>query len=211
MKIFFAANVCLFFCEALLFEAVREKRSALPALIQPSNAPLHCPPSLPSVLIPILPSEAPAPKVSEKEADALLFRLIKEKEGFRSKPYFCPAGVKTIGYGFTAAKYVNRKSMTEAEASRILEKELIPAAKKTVSKLVKVPLSPLQKAALVSFVFNCGERNLSRLVNGENRLNSGNYERTASLLLLYTKANGKTLKGLVKRREMEAKMFLESV
>ena len=27
--------------------------------------------------------------------------IIKKFEGFRSKPYFCPAGVPTIGYGST--------------------------------------------------------------------------------------------------------------
>lgn len=200
---FFAINALFIGVEVFLLLAIRER----PA---PAVEPLPAAPA------PVIQTPPPAPAVPravpfQSDADALLVRLIKEKEGFHSRPYRCPAGVLTIGYGFTDAKYVRRGSMTEKEASRILEQEIIPAAKKIVRETVRVPLTPYQTAALASFVFNCGESNLRRLVNDKNRLNGGNYERTAALLMLYTKADGKTLRGLVERRKQEAKMFLGKI
>lgn len=196
--LFFIANIVFVGIEAFLLLSIRQQT-------KPQPLPLQTPPAA----VPALPSPAPAPV--EDNADALLVKLIKEKEGFRSRPYRCPAGVLTIGYGFTASKYVRRGKMTEKEASRILIQEIIPEAKQKVQSIVRVPLSSYQMAALTSFVFNCGESNLRRLVNGKNRLNSGNYKNTASALLLYVKANGKTLKGLVERRKMEQKIFLGKV
>jgi lysozyme len=176
--------------------------------------PVELPPQLPtvpsveeSIRHSVEEMEMTIPTITEEQAQEKILSFIKQKEGFSARPYRCPAGVKTIGYGFTQKKHVARGYMTEKQASQILIEEIIPAAKKIVHKIVKVPLTPYQEAALVSFVFNCGEANLARLVNGKNRLNSGNYESTASLLMLYTKASGKTLKGLIERRKQEASLF----
>ncbi len=200
---FFALNALFVGVEVFLLLAIREKNT-------PAVEPL---PAAPAPAIQALPPVPPVPPVPravpfQPDADALLVRLIKEREGFHARPYRCPAGVLTIGYGFTAAKYVGRGSMTEKEASRILQEEIIPAAKKIVRETVRVPLTPYQIAALSSFVFNCGESNLRRLVNGKNRLNAGDYQGTADALLLYVKADGKTLRGLVERRKKEQKIFL---
>jgi len=205
MKTFLILTNALFIgTEVFLLLAIHNKGESMNKL--PPQVPIHAPAPAPV-------REVPAPRAIpfQSDADTLLVRLIKEKEGFHPRPYRCPAGVLTIGYGFTAKKHLALGNMTEAQASRILETEIVPAAKKAVDKWVKVPLTPYQKAALASFVYNCGESNLARLVNGENRLNGGNYERTAALLMLYTKANGKTLKGLVERRKQEAKMFLGKI
>lgn len=196
---FFAINALFVGAEVFLLLAIREK----PA---PAFEPLPAAPA-PVIKAPAVPRAVPF----QADADALLVSLIKEREGFHPRPYRCPAGVLTIGYGFTDAKYVRRGSMTEKEASRILEQEIIPAAKKIVRETVRVPLTPYQMAALSSFVFNCGESNLRRLVNGKNRLNAGNYQGTAAALLLYVKADGKTLRGLVERRKKEQKIFLGEV
>jgi lysozyme len=204
MKTFLLLNALFVGAEVFLLLVLHDKRERLDKL--PPQAPMQAPAPAPV-------KEAPAPRAVpfQSDADALLVRLIKEKEGFHPRPYRCPAGVLTIGYGFTAEKYVRRGSMTEKEASRILEQEIIPAAKKIVRETVRVPLTPYQMAALSSFVFNCGESNLRRLVNGKNRLNAGNYQGTAAALLLYVKADGKTLRGLVERRKKEQKIFLGEV
>jgi GH24 family phage-related lysozyme (muramidase) len=57
--------------------------------------------------------------------------------------------------------------------------------------------------ALTSFAFNCGMTNLKKLVNGQDRLNDGNYESVERLLPMYRKAGGKVREGLVKRRSWE--------
>jgi lysozyme len=163
--------------------------------------------------------EEPAPVCEEPQpaellADAKLMakELIMKHEGFRSAVYRCPAGYRTIGYGFTDAKYLRLNRLTEAQAQHILEHEIIPETQKLLSKYVKVPLDPYQEAALISFTFNVGEEGLARIVSERrNRLNAGNYEVIPSVLKLYTKAKVKgkpvTLAGLVKRRNEEAKLF----
>jgi lysozyme len=199
MKLFFFMNLCFLALDAAVFFHCKK---------EPAPAPvIQFPPQMPPVIPQVDEVEEVAPIMTEEEADQKLVSFIKQKEGFHSRPYICPAGELTIGYGFTG-KLAKRKSMTEKEATRILVEEIIPAEKRKVESIVRVPLTPYQKAALVSFVYNCGEENLSRLVNGKNRLNGGNYERTAALLMLYTKADGKTLRGLVERRKQEAALFL---
>jgi lysozyme len=202
---FFVLNFCFLAADlAALF--IYENLKAQPVELPPQMPPQIMP--APSIQESIKEVEMVVSTITEEQAQEKILSFIKQKEGFSPRPYRCPAGVKTIGYGFTQKKHVARGYMTEKQATQILIKEIIPAAKKIVHKIVKVPLTPYQEAALVSFVFNCGEANLARLVNGKNRLNGGNYERTASLLMLYTKADGKTLRGLVERRKQEASLFL---
>jgi len=150
---------------------------------------------------------APQALPFQNDAQERLVNLIMSHEGFRSKVYYCPAGKKTIGYGFTGSKYISKKRMTEQEARNILINEIIPQTKAIVKKYVKVRLSPYQEAALISFCFNCGETNLKNLVCRKGRLNDGNFSVIPSVMQLYVKADGKTLKGLVKRRSQEAKLF----
>lgn len=130
---------------------------------------------------------------------------VKSFEGFREKPYKCPGGVRTIGYGFTG-NLAKVKSITKEEADMVLVKELHEYVLK-VQDNVTVPLTRNQLYALASFTYNCGEGNLRQLVNGKNRLNSGNYKSVERLLPKYRKGGGKVLKGLEKRREWEVKLW----
>jgi len=132
--------------------------------------------------------------------------LVKFYEGFYSKPYKCPAGFRTIGYGFTDKKFVNRSFISEKESSAILENKL-RKIETQVDAIVDVKLSPYQKSALISFTYNCGVDNLKKLVSGPDRLNAGNYSSVKKLLMQYTKGGGKTLKGLVIRRRSEVKLW----
>lgn len=129
---------------------------------------------------------------------------IKSFESFRAMPYRCPAGVLTVGYGHTGEHA--SLPMSKAQAERILAQELAKT-KTFVLKHVKVHLTEYQLAALVSFTHNTNERCLLSLINGSNRLNSGNYKSVVRLLPLYCKANGQTLRGLVKRRAWEARLW----
>jgi lysozyme len=129
---------------------------------------------------------------------------VKSFESYRSQPYRCPAGVLTVGYGHTG-KYANT-SMSLAKAESVLNQELTETKKIVLSK-VKVKLTEYQLAALVSFTHNTNESCLDTLINGKNRLNSGNYDSVPKLLPLYCKASGETLRGLVIRRNWEVKLW----
>jgi hypothetical protein len=76
---------------------------------------------------------------------------------------------------------------------------------KYVTDNVKLPLNENQFSALVSFCYNCGVGNLRTLVKNRNA------QQIADAMILYNKASGKVLAGLVRRREAERKLFLKAV
>ena len=131
---------------------------------------------------------------------------VKFFEGFKPKRYKCCAGVPTIGYGCTDKEIVSKGSLSKALATRLLLKEL-NKVRGMVRQAVTVDLTEHQLNALTSFTFNCGLTNLKTLINGEGRLNSGNYKSIAEFLPQYRLAAGKPRKGLEKRRAWELSLW----
>ena len=146
---------------------------------------------------------------------------IKQDEGVRSKPYQCPALLWTVGVGHvidpTHARVpmANRKELpippgwdrvlSAEEIDDILRKDLA-RFESGVLRLIKVPMTQGQFDALVSFSFNVGLGNLQNSTL-RMKLNRGDYEGAAEQFLVWTKAGGKVLKGLVIRRTHEKEMF----
>ncbi len=135
-----------------------------------------------------------------------LLNGVKFFEGYRANTYKCCAGVKTIGYGCTDKNIVALGAISEHKASNILQQK-INEVRDNVRQAVKVDLTEYQLNALTSFAFNCGMTNLKTLINGEDRLNSGNYDSIAEVMPQYNKAGGKTREGLVKRRSWELSLW----
>ena len=131
---------------------------------------------------------------------------IKFFEGYREAAYVCSGGVRTIGYGCTDKSVVSKGRICKNKAENILVNHL-EEVKKKVDKAVAVDLTDYQLNALTSFAFNCGMTNLKTLINGEDRLNSGNYESVSKILPMYRKAGGKIREGLVKRRSWELSLW----
>lgn len=131
--------------------------------------------------------------------------LIQKFEGFCSKAYRCPAGVLTIGYGHTRG--VKQGDVCSKEQALFFLREDLQDAASTVNRLVNVPLTQGQFDAICSFVFNLGARNFinSALLR---KLNNQDYKGAADELLRWTKAGGRELSGLVKRRKAERSLFL---
>jgi lysozyme len=147
--------------------------------------------------------------------------MIMHHEGVRSKPYQCPALLWTIGVGHvidpTHAKVpmADRKQLPiPAGWDRVLSNDEIMDILKAdlnrfeqgVLRLIKVPLTQGQFDALVSFSFNVG---LGNLQNSTLRMkvNRGDFEGASEQFLVWTKAGGKVLKGLVTRRTDEQALF----
>ena len=131
--------------------------------------------------------------------------LIKKFEGCELESYQDSVGVWTIGFGHT--KGVRQgQSITKDEALAMLDEELIEY-EEYVEKLVEVPLNQDQFDALVCWVYNLGPTNLatSTLLY---KLNKGQYDDVPSEIKRWNKAGGEVLKGLVRRREAEALLFL---
>ena len=118
-------------------------------------------------------------------------------------------GTLTIGYGHTSAagppKVYIGQIIDEPTADAILAADLA-SVEIEVGHLVKVPLNQNQFDALVSFQFNTGwlgHPGCSLL----RALNSGNYQLADEDFMLYDRASGKVLQGLVRRRAAEKAMF----
>lgn len=136
--------------------------------------------------------------------------FIKKYEGFSSKPYLCPAGYWTVGYGHLVKNVDNFKNgISEEEAEQILSSDVY-SAEKSVARLIKVPLSDNQFNALVSFVFNLGGGALQASTL-RRKLNKQEYEGAANEFPKWCHAGGKKLRGLVIRRLSEKNLFLSDV
>ena len=134
--------------------------------------------------------------------------LVKHFEGLYLDAYLCPAGVPTIGYGHTAGIKMGQ-TISRAQADALLVEDMIEAGA-AVDRMVKVTLSPAQRGALASFVFNLGEGRF-RTSTLLKKLNKGDFEGAALQLRLWVKATVRgekvTLPGLVKRRGAEELLF----
>lgn len=136
--------------------------------------------------------------------------LIQHFESFYPKPYYCPAGVLTIGYGTVIKDYrLFMNGITKEQALEMMMKE-VNRNEKSINRLVKVPINQNQFDALISFVYNLGAGNLqaSTLLR---KLNSFEYLEAADEFPKWRKAGGKVLKGLVRRRAAERNLFLEGI
>ena len=136
--------------------------------------------------------------------------IVKKYEGFRSKPYKCPAGIWTIGYGSTF--YINGEKVSrydseisETFASELLENVVNDFAIK-VDRLIKVSLNQNQFDALVSFTYNVGIGAFSKSTLLK-KLNTADLNGASKEFVRWNKANGKVLKGLTNRRIDEQKLF----
>ena len=137
--------------------------------------------------------------------------LIKSFEGFRSAPYLDAVNVPTIGYG--ATHYGNGKKVTmndtpisEQQAVDLL-KNMLGEYEGYVNKYVKQSINQNQFDALVSFTYNLGSGALpsSTLLKKVNLNPSDASIRNE--FMKWVKAGGKTLIGLVRRREAEANLY----
>lgn len=157
-----------------------------------------------------------------KVSDAAI-RMIKHHEGVRLRPYRCPALLWTVGVGHvidpshTAVKYEERRALpipdgwdrqlSMGEVDTILAQDLGRFERGVARLCPAASNSQSQFDALVSFAFNVGLGNLQRS-SIRMRYNRGDVEGAADAFLMWTKAAGKVLPGLVKRRQDERAMFL---
>ena len=130
--------------------------------------------------------------------------LIKRFEGCRLEAYKCSAGVLTIGYGHTGGVKED-DTITQEEADKLLKADVFKF-EKNVEDNVKVELNQSQFDALVAWTFNLGVGNL-RSSTMLQKLNNEDYTSVPSEMKRWNKAGGKTLDGLIRRREAESLLF----
>lgn len=150
-------------------------------------------------------------KKTRPSAAKLAAEVIKEFEGYSSKPYLCPAKIPTIGYGNTMYANGERVTMDDPEITEEQATEMLMETIKTVEKQVKnvleVKLKAHQLAALISFTYNVGIGNFSNSTLLAWLNSNPDFPRIPEQFRRWNKGGGKVLNGLIRRREAEIELW----
>jgi len=143
-------------------------------------------------------------KISKQGID-----LLKHFESYEMKAYTCPAGVWTIGWGFTSVnglKVKNGDVMPLEDANIELIKQL-RTYENVVRKAIMIKkINQNQYDALVSLCYNIGGSSFRRS-DIVKLVNSRNFIGACRIFNLWSKAAKKRSKGLLRRRMSERNLF----
>jgi len=150
-------------------------------------------------------------------------------EGYRNKPYRCSASIWTVGWGH--AMYADQLALPNARKDGGLIRSDYPLkeednrvwSKDELVELFKVDINSFERGvlrlspnlvnhqskfdAVVSFAYNAGLGNYQRSTI-RMKVNREDWQGAADAFMSWTKAGGKEIAGLVKRRKAEVALFL---
>ncbi len=140
-------------------------------------------------------------------------KLIKYFEGFCPKPYKCPAGIPTIGYGATfyldgSKVKMTDKPISEADATVLLAK-MVVQFENQVNSFLSAKVNQNQYDALISLSYNIGwnalrKSTLIKLINS-----NANSEIIELAWMKWVHGGGRKLPGLVRRRKAEIELYFK--
>ncbi len=198
---------------ARMMEVVRNASVAKPATIKATNEALNAA----LVDAPVIPERLPP--VTHRKTSKAGIDLMHQFEGCEQKrpdgkfeAYLCPAKVWTIGWGATGADPFNGGTIgkgtvwTQEQCDMRFEQHLAQFEAGVRDGLGKAPVSQHQFDAMVCLSYNIGIRAFQRSTVLK-RHKVGDYDGAAKAFLMWSKAGGKTLRGLVRRREAEAALY----
>jgi lysozyme len=132
--------------------------------------------------------------------------LVKSFEGCKLDSYRCPAGIATVGFGHTGPDVRIPMTITQERADELLENDLYRFENGVDAMLGTA--TDNQFSACVSLAFNIG-LDAFRKSSVLKRHNRGDHKGAADAFLMWVKAAGRTLPGLVKRRSAERLLYLK--
>lgn len=146
------------------------------------------------------PTTATQPLVNEAGLE-----LIKSFEGCRYKAYRCPAGIWTCGYGATGPDVTETTEWTPEQATARLKRDVDRFAT-GLARMLKGNTTQNEFSAMVCLAYNIGLGAFAKSSILRNHV-VGDKKAAAQAFLLYTKAAGRQLPGLVRRREAEKALY----
>jgi lysozyme len=156
--------------------------------------------------------------ITDYEVSPAGVTLLKKFEGLSTRPYICPGGTLTVGYGqcISQKKFDTQypNGFSEKDAENLLRSTLNTSYVADIKRLVKVPLYQREFDMLVSLNYNIGAKVLSdHQRNILPLINASNYEEAPLEFLKFTKGGPekKYYRGLLKRRMTEMFVFRNSV
>lgn len=133
-----------------------------------------------------------------------LLDLIRRFEGLRLRPYLCPAGVPTIGYGHTGPDVrIDSPRITKALAEAWLEEDAARACAMAIRISPALAIDGARLAAIADFVYNLGSGRY-KASTLRRRVDAGDWDDAAEQLGRWVWGGGRKLPGLVTRRAAEA-------
>lgn len=159
--------------------------------------------------------------------------LMHKFEGYKNKPYLCPAHIWSVGWGTVLYQDQIKLPMIRVEGKDVpmIRKEYPLRqednrvwSKEELVEIFKNDLASFERAvlrlvpgcvghqgrfdALVCLAYNIGAGNLQRSTI-RMKANRGDWEGAADAFLDWVKGGGRVLPGLVKRRQAERALFLQ--
>lgn len=143
--------------------------------------------------------------------------FIKQFEGFSSNLYNDAVGHCTIGYGTLVHRgNCNGSESDEFQAgiSKQRATELLKQEARKIEEVINtnvtISLNQSQFDSLVSFTYNVGTGAFKKSTLLK-KLNNGDYSAVPKELKRWVKGGGKTIQGLVRRRDAEANLFANGI
>lgn len=139
---------------------------------------------------------------------AIALPHVKEDEGLRTQAYRDPVGIPTVCYGETLGVRMG-DTHTVAACEAMLGTRLTGFLE-DMRACTRVALPAKTEAAFLSFTYNLGTGVYCRNMAGQ-RINQGRLWEACAAMSLYTRAGGRELPGLVRRRAEERALCEEGL
>jgi len=140
--------------------------------------------------------------------------LIRKYEGCRLKAYQCSAKVATIGWGSTfyedGSKVQMGDTITQERADRLFV-ILLDQFAAQLRPLVRQDLNDNQFGALLSFAYNAGVGAFTRSTLRKMTIANPNNPHIRQEFQKWTRAGGKVLLGLQRRRDAESLLYFTPI
>lgn len=146
-------------------------------------------------------------------ASAIAVAIIAGFEGYSSRAYDDGVGVQTVGFGSTkhpdGRPVKHGDAVTPSRAVVMLAHDADRIARELAACIADVPLAPHEWDAFVSWAYNVGAAAACRSTLVKKlRETPPDYAGACRELLKWTRAGGRELPGLVKRRQAEYRLCM---
>lgn len=146
-------------------------------------------------------------KVAGASAAALLIALVGTWEGKRNDPYKDIVGISTVCYGETR---VAMRRYSDLECKEMLADGLADFAEPVLKRNPELRGHPEQLAAAVSLSYNIGAKAYAGSTVAR-RFSAGQWPQACDAFLMWSKAGGRTVQGLLNRRKDERRLCLVGI
>lgn len=137
-------------------------------------------------------------------AAAVLVTTVAKWEGKRNNPYLDIVDVETVCYGETK---VQMRYYSDAECRDLLERSLTDYAEGVLRRNPELATKPYQLAAATSLTYNIGIGAYNRSTVAK-RFSQRRWKEACDSFLNWSRARGKIVKGLLRRRQDERAICL---